>query len=217
MIVNLYRYPHPIIPNKYLYVGQGGNRDREHRAGKSSFGRRFKLLFPNINLPDPIKWQEEVGGQLDANIAEIIAMFVYHTWHGYTEGMNLTMPGLIDYINMGTLASHEDKVRAGKIGGKIGGKIQGAINLNNGHWQRISKLGALAQPRSEKVRAGKIGWAHMPDEAKHRGAVLGGKSQGKRNIDNGFLLSICASGGRKGSCKRWYINLNKPCICGQHI
>ena len=93
MTAKLYRYPHPIIPGKWLYVGQGAKRDAAHRAGKTSFGRRFKRLFPGTSLPKPIRWEEPAKSQAEVNEAEIVSMFRYHSWYGYPGGMNLTLPG----------------------------------------------------------------------------------------------------------------------------
>jgi hypothetical protein len=62
MIGTLYRYQHPHDSARFVYVGQGGNRDRQHRSGKSSFGRRFKKQFPDAVLPQPIKEKAALRG-----------------------------------------------------------------------------------------------------------------------------------------------------------
>lgn len=126
-VVSLYRYPHPVLPDRWLYVGQGADRDKRHRSGKSSFGRRFKKLFPDALLPEPVRWIEPAADHLEANEAETVAMFRFRTWRGYPSGMNLTFPGSKNYVSMGCIAgqagSHEDKVKAGRAGGLISGKI----------------------------------------------------------------------------------------------
>jgi len=98
MIGHLYRYPHPMNPEKFLYVGQGPKRDRSHRSGRSAFGKRFRKQFPGIELPQPIREAVEVDSQLELNGLETVHMFQYHTWYGY-GGMNYSLPGSKDYGN----------------------------------------------------------------------------------------------------------------------
>ena len=152
MIVHLYRYPHPTLPDVWLYVGQGPNRDKDHRSGKTSFGRRFKARFPGLELPQPVRWEMEVSNALEKNEEETIAMFQYHTWWGYEGGMNVTLPGSADYKNLGTIGGRnqprEAKAKGGRItvesgqlasvrtpeslakGGRIGGPIGGPIGMH---------------------------------------------------------------------------------------
>ena len=106
MIGHLYRYPHPTEPGKFLYVGQGLKRDSIHRRGATSFGRRFKKLFPDIELPQPTREIVEVENQLELNELETIWMFQYHTWHGYEGGMNLRFPEDFDYREAMTVEEH---------------------------------------------------------------------------------------------------------------
>lgn len=105
MIGTLYRYPNPTDGTKFVYVGQGSKRDSAHRRAVSSFGRRYRRMFPNAELPQPIREVFEVQDQLELNELETIWMFQYHTWHGYDGGMNLTIPGSDDYKNMARLAA----------------------------------------------------------------------------------------------------------------
>lgn len=201
MTIHLYRYPHPTIPDRWIYVGQGANRDKRHRSGQSSFGRRFIKAFPDTPLPTPTRWTEPATNHLEANNAETAAMFKYHTWHGYLGGMNLTLPGSKDYEKMGHIGGSIGGRRAferrsgifgftlnqlserGRKGGKLGGITQGRINAANSHMARIQYLGAflgnLAQPRQAKA--------------------LGGRMAGRINC-----------------CLRWNINRGKPCVCGRH-
>jgi hypothetical protein len=109
MIGHLYRYPHPNDPARFLYVGQGRKRDRNHRSGKSSFGRRFKRDFPNVDLSQPIREEFEVGDHIELNELETIWMFRYHTWYGYDGGMNYSLPGSSDYGNFST--AHREHLR----------------------------------------------------------------------------------------------------------
>ena len=96
----LYRYPHPHVAGKYLYVGQGSKRDGEHRIGRSSFGRRFYQQFPDTEMPQPEYWAVSVSSKLELNEEETIAMFENHTWCGYEGGMNLSLPCSADYESM---------------------------------------------------------------------------------------------------------------------
>jgi hypothetical protein len=104
----VYVYPHPHDPTKFLYVGQQTsvktNRDRDHRSGRSHFGRRFKKRFPGVELPQPMNEYFEYAAPLELNEWETILMFKYKTWHGYEGGMNITIPGASDYKNIGTLS-----------------------------------------------------------------------------------------------------------------
>ena len=159
MIVHLYRYPHPTLPDVWLYVGQGPNRDQKHRSGMSSFGRRFKKRFPNVELPHPVRWEMEVSNALEKNEEETIAMFQYHTWWGYEGGMNVTLPGSADYENMGTIGgpiAGRIAVESGQLasvrtpeslakGGRIGGPIAGRIAVESGQLARISTPESLAK------------------------------------------------------------------------
>lgn len=125
MIGTLYRYPHPQDPTRFIYVGQVGDvknlqrRERKHRSGNTSFGRRFKKMFFDLDLPRPVYEYVEVENCFDLNDLETVWMFRYHTWCGYPEGMNLTFPGSADYTKVGSMGSREDKVRAGRIAGRI--------------------------------------------------------------------------------------------------
>ncbi len=179
--VHLYRYPHPTLPDVWLYVGQGPNRDQKHRSGMSSFGRRFKKRFPNVELPQPVRWEMEVSNALEKNEEETIAMFQYHTWWGYEGGMNLTLPGSADYKNMGTIG--------GPIGGPIGSREAKAKGSRN-------------QPREAKVK----GSRNQPREAKAKG----GHTQGCKNVESGHLARIrtpesSAKGGPIGRHTRWHV------------
>jgi hypothetical protein len=60
VVGTLYRYPHPLDPTRFIYVGQGAKRDVDHRRGSKEFGKRFKKKFPGIELPQPIREQVEV-------------------------------------------------------------------------------------------------------------------------------------------------------------
>jgi hypothetical protein len=135
MIGHLYRYPHPQDPTRFIYVGQGAKRDPIHRRGISSFGRRFKRLFPNVELPQPIREQIEVQNQADLNEEETIRMFLYHTWHGYPDGMNIGLPGIVDY----------------SVLGRAGGPVSGRMNVESGH---MGKLGSLPQSRAARIKNG---------------------------------------------------------------
>ena len=227
-IVSLYRYPHPLLSGQWLYVGQGIKRDSRHRAGRSSFGLRFKRQFPGIPLPAPIRWEEPATDSIEANNAETVAMFRYHTWHGYPGGMNLTLPGSKDYEELARIGgsvggriskehgtgifglTSEQLSQAGRTGGLIGvrnmpyeakvrgGKITGAANL-----KRMSKEARVRGCHMGGSIAGPI-WGHKSVESGHLariarlGGLTAGPVQGRKNVESGLLARICAAGGRAG-------------------
>lgn len=199
----LYRYPHPHDSTKFIYVGQGPNRDSRHRLGNKGFGLRFKKRFPDTELPQPIKEQIEISNQIELNEEETIWMFRYHTWRGYLGGMNISLPGSQDYKIMAGLISHDARVRGGRTAGRRcaeSGKLEQIRNLPQtkkgqskncrtiglmmaavpGHLAKIGRLGS----RENKVLAGKLG-----------GSVSGS--------------IVC--------CLRWNIRRGKSCTCGQHL
>lgn len=161
MIGHLYCYPDPTSPNRYLYVGQGKNRDSCHRSGRTAFGRRFKQKYPAHILPSPVRWVVNVSNQNELNEEETIAMFVKRTWCGY-GGMNLSLPGSQDYCRAGTLAARlwdaDHQVRCGKLGGKA--------RVASGQFAKLKTF-------EHQSRAGVIGGKV--------GGKIGGKVQGHRN------------------------------------
>lgn len=238
MIGTLYRYPHPQDPTRFVYVGQGPKRDWSHRSGKSSFGRRFKKLFPGVELSQPIREQIEISSQLELNEEETIWMFRYHTWCEYPDGMNLLFPGSLDYKNMGKIGSHEDKVRAGKIsgrksvengvgifrsgfdkstGGRIGGPIAGRIAVESG---QISRLGKEISPEDrlkwtrmagrKAVESGHLASIRTPEHQQQAGRIGGLATNESTGGRKG-------NGGRVGMCIMWNIKRGKPCTCGKHL
>lgn len=160
----LYRYPHPHDSTRFIYVGQGAKRDKHHRSGRSSFGRKFKRDFPGIDLPQPIREVVEVRDQLELNELETIWMFQFHTWRtAYPGGYNITFPGSQDYLNLGRIGDREGKRNSGLNAVKTGqlrlasiagvaacrergitaaigrkyGPVYGAKNVESGHIQRM--------------------------------------------------------------------------------
>jgi len=158
MIGYLYRYSHPFDTSRFIYVGQETNlkksRDRKHREGVSSFGRRFKKLFPGVELPKPIRRKFEVNNHIELNELETIWMFRFHTWRGYEGGMNLTLPGSKNYkelAKLGGLLGGRERIRlhgnpatpvSSSKGGRKQGPIQGARNILSGHIQELGRTNA---------------------------------------------------------------------------
>ena len=175
MIGHLYRYPHPTEEGRFLYVGQGPKRDRAHRLGKSSFGTRFKRLFPGVELTESIRETIVVENQSEINELETIQMFQYHTWYGYDGGMNLRFPGDQDYTNTSTKEQrikngerqivilrkfNQDPEHQRKAANHIryetrsrGGKTSGRKNVENGHLARIREL---PQAKEAQRKSGRI-------------------------------------------------------------
>lgn len=149
MIGYLYRYPHPTQLNKFVYVGQGPNRDKAHRYGKTSFGRRFKALFPNISLPVPVKEIVDVENQSHLNDLETIWMFRFHTWHGYDGGMNLVVPG-IDFRN--------EAVKKGQIKGGQSNVINktGICGRSKEKMSFDGRIAGLASAKSKPLTTEKL-------------------------------------------------------------
>lgn len=126
MKITIYKYPHPKIADVWIYTGQTNDlirRDKEHRYGKSNFGRRFKRVFPGTSLPKSVAIEVETENQTQANEEETIAIFVNHTWYSY-GGFNYTLPGTLDYS---AIAS-----------------VGGQKSVESGHLQSISSKGGLA-------------------------------------------------------------------------
>lgn len=191
MIGHLYRYPHPFDPTKFIYVGQGAKRDGRHRSGETSFGRRFKHYFPNVDLPQPIRKEIEILDKFELNELETIWMFRYHTWHGYEGGMNLMMPGSQDYRNSGSLSlksqiskNPDHQSKAGKLGGRktfdlhgpfwtfAGSQKAGLKNIESGHiTYRIHQL-----PQSK--------------QSKRNNGFIRGRIQGFKNLESGHIQAL---------------------------
>ena len=229
-IVSLYRYPHPLLSGQWLYVGQGIKRDSRHRAGRSSFGLRFKRQFPGIPLPAPIRWEEPAADSIEANNAETVAMFRYHTWHGYPGGMNLTLPGSTDYENLGRIGIQCIPEEAKRRGRHNSGCMTGPANIRKIPREKKVSNGLTVGHRFARLGIGICGLT------KERLAEAGRRSGLKSAQKPGFMAGIGrlggSIGGRRGShddhsragligslignCKRWNIDRGKPCTCGKH-
>jgi hypothetical protein len=206
MIGTLYRYPHPLDPARFIYVGQGPNRDRDHRSGKQYFGRRFQKKFPGLELPQPIKEQIEVADHLELNELETIWMFRFHTWHGYPDGMNLTLPGADDYK------------RIARLGGLIGGRIA----VETGQLKSVSSKGG--QVGGRKAVEDSLGFCGRTPEQMvedgHKGGSIGGLIGGPNRFKlhgNPATPEGIVTGGRITCCLRWNIKRGKLCTCGYHV
>lgn len=250
MIGHLYRYPHPLDSTRFIYVGQGAKRDQAHRSGKSSFGRRFKEKFLGVELPQPIREEFEVQNWIELNELETIWMFRYHTWRGYQDGMNLQIPGAEDYRSISKFGG-QSAVESGQLekarnypnrkerwaeilqstdvkeSRKRNGLKQGRINVESGHWDKISKLsdrisaakkaGAIAVATGQILRIQtKEGSLKGALNQKTEDKVRGGVTQGNRNVESGHLEKA-----RKTALHiRWHVkrNLISPtcCFCCQN-
>jgi len=232
----IYRYPHPNDPAQFIYVGQErreGKRDRDHRSGKSSFGRRFKHIFPDTELPQPIRKEVIVPDVLTLNGEEIIWMFQYHTWHGYPGGMNLTMPGSHDYKNFAHLGGrrvHEIHKNIAKENGRKGGLALMALltpeqRSARGHRVRLyinlNPILLTPEQRSERSR---IANAYLtPGQRKEngrKGGLAASKSvtQEKRLEIMKKTIAVLtpkqlSENGKRGVHKQWHLNLScKFCV-----
>ena len=201
----IYVYPHPHEPGKYLYVGQEnkeGKRDKDHRAGRTSFSRRFKRDFPGVDLPRPIRRQVSAPDSLTLNEEETIDMFRYHTWRGYLGGMNLIFPGSIDYEHLGRTYGH----------------IGGHIAVERGHIQALGRSGVggrIGGPiQGRKHAENKTGVCGRTPEQISEHAYMGGCISGRKAVESGQIQAL----GRSGitNCLRWNIRRGKSCVCGKH-
>ncbi len=99
MTFYLLRYPHPLLPDVWIYCGQdrgisskGRTTDDGHRRFLTNFGKRFQERFPGMELPQPVRERVEAKSHKDFNDLLTIKMFRYHTWCGYEHGMNVALP-----------------------------------------------------------------------------------------------------------------------------
>ena len=243
-VVALYRYPHPLTSDKWLYVGQGAKRDVDHRSGRSSFGRRFRKLFPDASLPQPVRWTEPAADSIEANNAETVAMFRYHTWHGYPGGMNLTLPGSDNYQDIGRLAArlhkergtgiwgftHEQRVRAGRISKETRSGVNGFTHEQ--HVEAGRRAGSVSgrNNRDRGIGIFKLTRDQLSNNGK-KGGITGGSVQGRKNVESGHMLKVWGAAARSrlaeplgfrasilrmARCKHWNIDRGKPCTCGRH-
>jgi hypothetical protein len=163
MIGVLYRYSHPDDPSRFIYVGQTQHidnpekRDKQHRLGRSTFGRRFKKKFPKAELSQPIRERVEVSDSMELNELEIVWMFRFHTWRGYPDGMNVVLPGAQDYkaaailggqanVDSGHIQAlgRKQVIKIRGLGGKVSGKNVGRRNVESGQMASIQREGSRA-------------------------------------------------------------------------
>ena len=197
MLKTLYRYQHPHNLEKFIYVGQGPQRDSYHRSGRTSFGARFKKKFPDVELPRPIKEIVEVENQLELNELETIWMFQYHTWKVYKDGMNLRFPGDIDYAGIMTPEQHREnglnafKNRTGIHAENFDKTVAGRTSFER-------KVG-IHSPDTDNVKTGKKGAAIN---------IASGQLEWVRNLPQ----TKEAQSRNMGQIQHrlWHINRNKP-------
>lgn len=175
MIGHLYRYPHPHDPTRFIYVGQGARRDAEHRAGRTSFGRRFSLRYPDVSLPFPVKEEIEISNQFELNEIETIWMFQYHTWKGYEDGMNLTFPGAKDYNDVGKLARTQEHQRKA---------FQALLFKNSKHQSEAGKKGGR-----KNVESGKFDVTRSLPQTKSAQRATGHRI-GLENVKSGQIQAL---------------------------
>lgn len=216
----LYRYPHPYTIDRFIYVGQErtlGSRDRKHRFGTTSFGRKFKIKFPGMSLPEPVHEKIEVQDILSLNENETINMFKYHTWCGYEDGMNMTFPRSRDYKNIAILGGlagkgsikikkYFDSTKQSIAGKKtfqnkigifartkeqciIDSRKGGIQNILSGHLYRLQKLW--------------VGRSHTPEtKLKMRAAAVGRNLGRKMSLVARMNMSASRLGKKRGPYKK---------------
>jgi len=219
MLGVLYRYPHPTIPNAWIYCGQGSKRDASHRRGITSFGRRFKKIFPGVELPLPTREEVEITNQFELNALETAWIHKYKTWYE-NGGMNLIFPGSQDYFNIGKIGGKTNaRNKTGICGrtpekmsedGHKGGRIAGRISVETGRLAHLrtkehqSKAGRLAAritnsklTHEQRQKAGRLTVQKTTSEQRQAwgrlGGLLGGyHSTHKRwHVDRGIVNLNC--------------------------
>ena len=183
MIGYLYRYPHPLLSGVWIYSGQGKSRDKNHRSGRSSFGRRFRQRFPGVELPRPILEAVEVRSQLELNEEETIWMFRYHTWCGYEDGMNLTFPGSDDYKGMSGV-SWLDPERRPKQKALLT-RLNQDPKFRANNLVLLKRLNQDAKFRARQSSAMTKYWREHPEEARNAGIRVGTWA-----VDTGHLEAL---------------------------
>lgn len=97
---------------------------------------------------------------------------------------------------------------AAKISSSLGGKVQGKRNVENGHMARIQKLGNLVEAGKKggatTIARGKGSFGNPTERLKS--ASKGGKTQGKRNAENGHLKRIAQLPNNRCKGKIWITN-----------
>lgn len=202
----IYRYTHPQDPTRFIYVGQGKRRHAAHRAGRSSFGRRFKVLFPGIQLLPPVVEEVEVNDRFRLNELETIAMFRFHSWRGYAGGMNLTIPGSADYLRLGRIAVETGSLERIKTKESMrkGGHSAGLLHVASGHLARISSKGGSSPAGfahksiigKHNARTGLLDRIRLPKE------MLRELLEGCRTPEHQRRANVAANH------KRWHTNRN---------
>jgi len=123
----------------------------------------------------------------------------------------------------------EDARKGGNVGGPIAGRrhrdnktgvcgrspekraadgskgLRALIAMNPEHQKAAGRRGGRMQPHEAKVRGGRLGGLAGSYEDK----VRAGRISGQKAVASGQLASAL--------CRRWNINRNKPCVCGQHL
>jgi hypothetical protein len=230
--VHLYRYPHPVVPDRFIYVGQGSKRDKEHRAARTPFGRRYKKTFPETDLTYPIRWEEPASNQLEANICEEAAISRFCTWRK-KGGMNWTSPRSDDYQNMGRLGGSVTRDRKVGIYG-LTPEQRSEIGRKMGCICKETKMGIFSLTQEQRIDNARRAGIFSAQKRGYKDCAQRARILGIKNARNsGFLSGISRLvshdnrvrvgqiGGLKGSnitnCLRWNIRRGKPCACGKHM
>ena len=201
MIIDYYIYPHPTLPDIWLYAGQGAKRDKAHRKGEKGFGRRFKRDFPGVELPQPIRFSSKVQDYIHANAFEHGLMFEFGTWghqrdneDAYRWGYNLTIPGSVDYKNTGHLGGVV-RGRAAVESGQIQalGRVIGRRMAENGQLEKLrtpehQQNAGRASGRAA-VQSGQLDKARELPQAKEA-QCRNGRIAGQRALESGQFNRI---------------------------
>lgn len=159
----IYRYPHPVEIERWVYVGQTvdiKSRDQKHRYGRTAFGRSFRTTFPEMTLPMPVICRVR-GTAEEINKAEEQAIEQYQT-SAAAGGFNKTKPGSLDYRLISLLGNKavkpESRVRGGKEAQRLYGCLFTSEQRSRGGLKNAAS-GHLARVRSFQgsSKGGKVG------------------------------------------------------------
>jgi hypothetical protein len=115
-------------------------------------------------------------------------MFIYKTWRGYDDGMNMQLPGADDYKS----ASRQAFLYTTPEQRSANARRAGLKNVDSGHIQdlgrRYCRVGGLATTESGQL-------AKIRELPKTKAAQ---REVGRNNVESGHLARISSKGGRKG-------------------
>jgi hypothetical protein len=215
MIAWLYRYPHPTLPDVWVYCGQEcreGKRHTEHKRGKTPFSQAWQNLFPNTPLPEPVREQVEAESQQHLNVMESNWFFQYKTWaKDYSWGMNHTIPTQ-NYRETGRLAVESPAFKdfqARYIGSPKHMAQLAALNASPEHIAQLAALNASSFYQAKRRKQLALYNASSPN--REHLAKLNVSPEHKAHLarlHQGAARANLVRGGHVTMHNRWHRNRN---------